>query len=108
MPLPAYTPVARVAEKLNVTLERLWQFEALGWILIVERDGTLFIPAHQEYKAVLILRLQRLLTLNPGEISEILRAEKPPYSLRDVDRILAKRQAADPDAKAESFHEAAD
>ena len=97
--------MARVSEKLNVSLEGLWQFEALGWISIVERDGTLFIPAHQEYKAVLILRLQRFVTLNPSEISEILRAEKPPYSFQDVDRILAKRQATDPD---ESFHEAAD
>jgi len=59
-------------------------------------------------QGVLILHLQRLLTLNPREISEILRAEKPPYSLQDVDRILAKRQGADPNAEAESFHEAAD
>ena len=106
--MPGYSSVDVVAERLKVPVEKLWEFEDFGWILIVEREGTLFIPAHQEYKAVLILRLQRLLTLNPREISEILRTEKPPYSFQDVDRILAKRQAADPDAEPECFHEAAD
>jgi hypothetical protein len=108
MPMPAYTPVFRIAERLDVTLEKLWDFQAFGWISIVEKDGTLFIPGHQEYKALLILRLQGLLKLNLRQISDILLAEEPPYSLQDVDRILAKTQAANPGAEAESFHEPAD
>ena len=59
--MPAFTPVDRVVERLNVTVEKLWDFQGFGWISIVEKDGTLFIPEHQEYKAVLILRLQRVL-----------------------------------------------
>jgi len=106
--MPAFTPVDRVAERLNVTVQRLWDFQGFGWISIVEKDGALFIPEHQEYKAVLILRLQGLLKLNPRQISEVLLAEEPPYSLQDIDRIFAKTQAANPDAEAEFFHEAAD
>jgi len=106
--MPAFTPVDRVAERLNVTVQRLWDFQGFGWISIVEKDGTFFIPEHQEYKAVLILRLQGVLNLNRRQISEILLTEEPPYSLQDVDRILAKRQAANPGTEAESFHEPAD
>ena len=103
--MPAYTSVDRFAERLNVTVQRLRDFQGFGWISIVEKDGTLFIPDHQEYKAVLILRLQGILKLNPRQISEVLLAEEPPYSLQDVDRIFAKMQAAN---QAEFFHEAAD
>lgn len=86
-------PIDRVAKRLNVTTEKLWELQGSGWISIVEKNGMHFIRGHHEYKAKFILHLERVLTLTPQQISTVLLAGEPPYSLKDVGRILADKQA---------------
>ncbi len=97
--MPAHIPIGRVAERLNVTAEKLWELQDFGWISIVEKNGMHFIRGHHEYKAKFILHLQEVLKLTPQQISTVLLAEEPPYSLKDVGRILAETQAIKPTSK---------
>ncbi len=97
--MPTHIPIDRVAERLNVTAEKLWEFQSLGWISIVEKNGVHFIRGHHEYKAKFILHLQNGLKLTPQQISTVLLAEEPPYSCKDIDRILAETQATEPPSK---------
>ena len=94
MPTQVYTPVDRVAQKLNVTVEKLWILQAFGWISITEKNGTPFVGADHEYKAKFILHLQDVLKLTPQQISTVLLAQEPHYSLKDVPRILAEAPPA--------------
>jgi len=99
-PVPPYVSIDCVAERLNVTAEKLWELQRVGWIWIVEKNGTPCIPERHEYKAKFILHLQQVLKLSPQQISTVLLVEKPPYSLNDydIDRILAEAQACKTDA----------
>ena len=90
MPTQVYTPVDRVAQKLNVTVEKLWILQASGWISITEKNGTPFVRADHEYTAKFILHLQDVLKLPPQQISTVLLAQEPHYSLKDVPRVLAE------------------
>lgn len=101
--MPQYTPVDNVSRRLNITAAKLRELEGFGWISITEKNGVLYIPQRHEYKAKFILHLQRVLKLSPQQISKILLAEEPPYSLKDVDRILAEEP--DGDVKKEPVHE---
>lgn len=103
--MPGHSSVDRVAERLKVPAEKLWEFQDAGWISIVEKDGKPFIAGDHEYKAKFILHLQQVLKLDPQQISRVLLVEEPPYSLHDVDHILAAAQA---NCRAECFHEGAD
>ena len=94
-----HIPIDHVAVRLNVTPEKLWELQGFGWISIVEKNGMHFIRGHHEYKAKFILHLQDVLKLTPQQISLVLLADEPPYSLKDVDRILAETQAAKPTSK---------
>ena len=87
--MPVYTPVETVARRLNSTAEELDNLESFGWISTVEKNGIRYLPGHQEYKAKFVLHLLRIRKLTPQQISTVLIAEQPPYSLQDVDRILA-------------------
>ena len=82
-----------------MTAEKLWEFQGFGWISIVEKNGIHFIRGHHEYKAKFILHLQKVLKLTPDQISAVLLAQAPAYSLKDVDRILAETQATKPTSK---------
>lgn len=106
--MPVYTPVDRVAERLNTTDEHLWDFEGFGWISIMEKNGTPFIRGDQEYRAKFILGLEQVLKLNRQEISAVLFAEEPPYSFDDVDRILAETQGGKRHARDQSHHKQVD
>ena len=108
--MPPYIPVDRVAERLNVTAEKLWEFQGFGRIWIVENKGRQCISEHHECKAKFILHLQQVLNLNPQQISGVLLVEGPPFSLNDydVDRILAEARTSKPDAKVACVHEGAD
>jgi|ERR1035437_3983392 hypothetical protein len=97
--MPAHTPIDRAAKRLNVTAEKLWELQGFGWISIVEKNGMHFIPGHHEYKAKFILHLQNVLKLTPHQISTVLLADAPPYSLKDVSRILAETKATKPTSK---------
>jgi hypothetical protein len=102
----AYIPLNRVAERLSVSAEKLWEMQGFGWIKIVEKNGLLFIPERLEYKAKFILRLEQVLRLTPSEISEVLLAEDPPFF---ANRILEERSRAGKlDAGVWCFHEGAD
>ena len=90
MPTQVYNPVDYVAQKLNVTVEKLWIMQGFGWISITEKNGTPFVRADHEYKAKFILHLQDVLKLTPQQISTVLLAQEPHYSLKDVPRILAE------------------
>ena len=92
--MPAHTPIDRVAERLNVTTEKLREFQGSGWISIVEKNGMHFIRGDHEYKAKFILHLEQVRKLTPQQISTVLLAAEPPYSLKDVNRILAEDQPA--------------
>jgi hypothetical protein len=89
MPMQVYTPVERAAQKLNVTVEKLRILQAFGWISIAEKNGAHFVRADHEYKAKFILHLQDVLKLTPQQISTVLLAQEPHYSLKDVPRVLA-------------------
>jgi hypothetical protein len=91
--MPAHIPIDNVADRLNVSAEKLWELQGFGWISIVEKNGMHFIRGHHEYKAKFILHLQNVLNLTPQQISAVLEAGEPPYSLKDVGRILAEMQA---------------
>jgi len=97
--MQVYTPVDRVAQKLNVTVEKLRILEAFGWISITEKNGTPFVREDYEYKAKFILHLQDVLKLTPQQISTVLVAQEPHYSLKDVPRILAETHATKPTSK---------
>lgn len=88
-PMQSYTQLDRVAQKLNVTVEKLRILQSFGWISIAEKNGIPFIRADHEYKAKFILHLQYVLKLAPQQISTVLLAQEPPYSLQDVPQILA-------------------
>jgi hypothetical protein len=106
--MSAYIPLDRVAERLNVSAEKLWEMQGFGWISIVEKNGRVFIPEHLEYKAKFILRLQQVLRFTPSEISEVLLAGDPSYSLSDASRILAESRTEEGNAEVWHFHEGAD
>ncbi len=95
----SYIPVDQVAEKLNVTTEKLWELQGFGWISIVTKNGIHFVPRPHEYKAKFIFHLQDVLHLTPQQISTVLLMDQPPYSLKDVSRILAEAEAANPTSK---------
>jgi hypothetical protein len=86
-PMQVYTPIDRVAQKLNVTVEKLWILQAFGWV--AEKNGTHFVREDHEDKAKFILHLQDVLKLTPQQISTVLLAQEPHYSLKDVPRVLA-------------------
>jgi len=99
-----YTRVDGAAERLNVTVEKLRDLESFGWISVVERNGVLYIPRRHEYKAKFILHLQQVRNLDPRQISRVLFAEEPPYSLKDIDRILAEETDGKPKTHEGSLH----
>ncbi len=103
--MPMYTPVDRAAARLSVTVDKLRELESFGWISVVERNGVLYIPGHHEYKAKFILHLQQVRKLNSQQISRVLLAEEPPYSLADIDRILADEPGGQASAQEELAHE---
>ena len=103
--MPAYTRVDSVVQRLNTTVEKFRELEGFGWISIVEKNGVLYVPGHHEYKAKFILHLQQVRKLNSQQISRVLYVEEPPYSLKDVDRILADESAAKPKTQEEVVHE---
>src|SRR5260370_35435678 len=102
--MPAYTRVDSVVQRLNTTIEKFRELESFGWISIVEKNGVLYVPGHHEYKAKFILHLQQVRNLNAQQISRVLFIEQPPYSLKEVDRILAAEPPANPTTPEEFAH----
>lgn len=88
--MPQYRVLEDSAKKLGVAVDTLREFTDYGWISIEERNGYSYLAASQEYKARFILDLQRRRKLGTEEITRVLLDQRPPYSMQDVDRILAK------------------
>lgn len=82
-----------------MTAAKLWELQGFGWISIMEKNGMHFIRGDHEYKAKFILHLPQVLKLTPQQISTVLLIDEPPYSLKDVGRILAEVQATKPTSK---------
>jgi hypothetical protein len=89
-PMPNYIPLDETARTLKTTVQQLREFERLGWISTVEKNGMSYMKGDQEYRAKYILALQRKGNLNAAQISTVLSAQRPPYCLNDVDRLLSE------------------
>ena len=81
------------AGQLGVDESVLREFGAKGWVKLVERHGALLVSAKEQYKAKYILHLRKDRKLGDTEIGLVLDNQTPPYSSKDVDRILAERSA---------------
>jgi hypothetical protein len=86
--MPYYIQVEDAARTLGTPTEELRQFEQLGWITTVEKDGVSYLRGHQEYRARFILDLRRRRRLRAEQIDKVLAAQKPPFNMTDVDRTL--------------------
>lgn len=90
--MPDYHPIAVVASRIATTKEELLDLERQGWISTTnDEGGAALVSGRQEYKARFILHLRHRLHLTNDEITRILDVENPPYSLKDVSRILGRR-----------------
>jgi hypothetical protein len=88
--VPFYRLFEESAKALETTPEVLKEFEANGWITSVEKNGNRYLAGSEEYKARFILSLQRRLQLDKKQISQILRDQKPPYSLQAASQVAAE------------------
>lgn len=88
--MPFYRLVDESARALETTREVLEEFESNGWIRTVEKNGHRYLAGSEEYKARFILSLQRRLHLDKRQISQILREQKPPYSLQAASQAVAQ------------------
>lgn len=91
--MPDYRLLSSAAGKLGTQEEVLRDFGEKGWLKITERHGTLLLGAREEYKAKYILHLRDERKLTDTEISLVLENQEPPYSSKDVDRILMEGAA---------------
>jgi hypothetical protein len=85
--MPVYDSLERVAARLDLTVEQLWVFQSMGWISISEKAGVPLISAGQEYQAQLILWLQRVLSLNRQQMSELLFVKESSRTLGDAETV---------------------
>jgi len=86
----AYQSIANIARRIETTEAELMRMEGQGWISTVEKDGMIFLPGKHEYKARFILRLRHQWRLSDADITLVLDAQAPPYSLKDVPAILGR------------------
>jgi len=86
----SYVPLENAAQRLQVTVDELLDFHTRGWIYVIHGEEARFLHGCDEYKARFILHLRRSRGLEDHEISTVLLAQEPPYSLDAVDEILAK------------------
>lgn len=89
--MPGYQQVTWAATGLATDVATLLDFSNRGWIVTVEKNGTVFIAGDQRYRAKFILHLRRNKNLTDEEIEFILSVQRPPYSAADVDLLLHER-----------------
>lgn len=85
-----YQSIAVIASQIETTEEELFDLQSRGWISTVEKNGIIFIPGRNEYKARFILHLRHKLRLTDEEIIRVLAAGAPPYPLKDIPGILRR------------------
>jgi hypothetical protein len=92
MKLPQQISLA--AAGLSVNVETLLEFDRRGWINTVEKNGRVYLPADQRYRAKYILHLRNQKHLSDEQIELVLSVQRPPYSAAQVDEILREHAPA--------------
>lgn len=88
--MPCHQPLAAVARALQTDETTLREFGRNLWIQVIERKSVAYVDDHQQYKARYILHLRNGRKLTDEQISFILSEQRPPYSAKDVDGLLAR------------------
>lgn len=88
--MPFHRLIEESARALNTTPETLCEFESLGWISTVAKNGNRYLAGREEYKARFILSLRQRLRLDKQQISEVLQEQAPPYSFEEAAHLLAQ------------------
>jgi len=93
--------ISLAAAGLSVDVETLLDFDRRGWIKTVEKNGRVYLPADQRYRAKYILHLRNQKQLNDNQIELVLSVQRPPYSAAQVDEILREHAPAPSSSPAE-------
>ena len=78
------------ARTLQIDETTLLEFGRKSWIKTTEMGGITFVDGHGRYKARYILHLRNRKHLTDNQINAVLSAQEPPYSVEEVDGILAR------------------
>ena len=87
-----FQSVEIVARKTGISEDSIDEYVSHGWIEIVTRQGTTFLPAHQQYRLKFVHHLRTKMSLSEREVTTVLRFDSPPYSLANIPSILAKHR----------------
>ena len=86
--------ISLAAAGLSVNVETLLEFGRKGWIKTVEKNGRVYLPADQRYRAKYILHLRDQKHLSDDQVELVLSVQRPPYSAAQVDEILREHAPA--------------
>jgi hypothetical protein len=86
--------ISLAAAGLSVNVETLLDFDRRGWIKTVEKNGRVYLPGDQRYRAKYILHLRDQKHLSDDQIELVLSVQRPPYSIAQVDEILREHAPA--------------
>jgi hypothetical protein len=92
--MPSHQPLSVAARTLQTSETILLEFGRKSWIQVVERQGVAYVDAHQQYKARYILHLRNRRHLSDEQITFVLSEQRPPYSVKEVDQLLARYEKA--------------
>lgn len=84
--------IETVARTTGISENFIGEYISQGWIATVTREGTAFLPAHQQYRLKFIHHLRTKMGLSDVEVTTVLRFDSPPYSLANVPSLLAKHR----------------
>jgi cyanophycinase-like exopeptidase len=88
--MKTYRPLAVAARKISTDEQTLLEFQRAGWIQVVSKNGSSFVSGEDEYRSRFILHLRQKLNLTDEQIGIVLENGKAPYSLDQVQAILAR------------------
>lgn len=87
--MTTYQLISTVSGNLGATETDLLQLQDQRWIITVEKNGSRYISGRDAYKARFILHLRRL-RVSDEEIGTVMDTFNPPYSLAEVQKLLAR------------------
>jgi hypothetical protein len=87
-----FESVVGVAQKTGITEGVIETYVNRGWVATVVKQGTTFLPEHQQYRLKFVHHLRTKMGLSDKEVTTVLRFDSPPYSLANVPSILAKHR----------------
>ena len=82
--------VVGVAQKTGISEDVIHAYVSRGWLATVTKQGTTFLPVHQQYRLKFVHHLRIKMGLIDHEVTTVLRFDSPPYSLANVPLILAE------------------